>query len=50
MKTHEFFVGNTHCKIPAASGAPIAIKGKWRLLDPLYPRTFFRATSTYRRM
>jgi hypothetical protein len=48
--THEFLLATLIVKKSAASGAPIAIKGKWRLLDPLHPQTFFRAISTCRHM
>jgi hypothetical protein len=30
-ETHEVFVGGIDCNISVTSGAPITIKGKWRL-------------------
>jgi hypothetical protein len=59
-ETDYVFVGNTDCNISPANGAPITIKGKWRLKckrfvegvhgtfpGPLDPRTLLYAASTY---
>jgi hypothetical protein len=62
MKTAKILVGDIGCNMPAASGAPVTIKGKWCLsaegtmllvigrdpfLDPLDLRTLLHVTSTY---